>query len=324
MSKIQLRSYIGIDVGKEWIDVFVSGLNEENRYKNTPEEISCFIQWLLSQEIIIERICLESSGGYENRILTALCNAHLPVCQVNAKWVRNFAKAKGYLAKTDKVDARVLSEYADKMSPSLYQQLTEERKALKNLYLRRQQLVQMLAAEKNRLEKCDDNPFSSSSIKRIIKHFEKEVARIDALLDDWLNQHSNIKASLSTITSVQGIGKTTAIALLALLPELGRLNRRKISALAGLAPMNRDSGKQRGKRFIQGGRPTVRHALYMSALVASRFNPIIKDFYQRLLSAGKPKKVALTACMRKLIVYLNSLLNQLFQDNRVPEIRACA
>ncbi len=243
MSKIQQKIYVGIDVGKEWIDVFASGINEYKRYKNQPRDYQNLIQWLSSQGMAVEKICMESSGGYERKLLNILSSAHLPVCRVNAKWVRDFAKAKGYLAKTDKVDARILSEYADKMSPTLYEPLNIEKQAFKNLYLRRQQLIQLQMAEKNRLEKFEDDKLLKASINRILRQLEKEIVRMDKLLDGWLNQHPDCQKQLTTIISVQGIGRVTAIALLALLPELGRLNRGKITSLAGLAPMNR-------KRFI--------------------------------------------------------------------------
>lgn len=313
MSKIQEKSYVGIDVGKEFLDVFVSGINEYKQFKNNKTGCQQLIRWLLSLGVSIERVCMESTGGYERKILDMLCHSNLPVSHVNAKWVRDFARAKGHLAKTDKVDAQIISEYANKMSPAIYQQLSADKQLFKALYLRRQQLIKMLTSEKNRLEKCGEQKILRTSIQKMIQQLEKEIASIDRQLDDWINMHPEIKDQLAEIMAVKGIGKTTAIALFAILPELGQLNREKISALAGVAPINRDSGKQRGKRFTQGGRGDMRNALYMAAMVASRFNPIIKEFYERLVAAGKPKKVALTACMHKLLIHVNCIMKKQIQ-----------
>jgi len=313
MSKAKTKIYVGIDVGKAFLDLYLSGENKEKQFLNNQSGCQKLIQHLTPLAGSIERICMESTGGYEKKILEQLCEADFPVCRVNAKWVRDFARAKGALAKTDKVDARILSEYANKMEPGIYQQLSSEKQHFKDLYLRRQQLIRMQTAEKNRLEKLSDNKTLRTSIKRIIRLLEQEIKMIEQQLDDWVNKNPELKNQITTMTQVKGVGKTTAMAVAALLPELGLLNREKIAALAGVAPMNRDSGKKRGKRFVQGGRGDIRNALYMSSMVASRFNPVIKPFYERLLDAGKPKKVALTACMRKLLIHLNCLMKNQIQ-----------
>lgn len=313
MSNVKQKSYIGIDVGKEYLDVFISGIKVYKQFKNTQTGCENLVDCILSIDVAVEKICMEASGGYERMVLETLYKNNLPVCRMNAKWVRKFAESKGYLAKTDRIDAHVLSEYAESISPVVYEQLNAAQQELKDLYVRRLQLVQMKAVETNRLEKYGDINTFKGSIKRLIRTIEKEIAIIDKKLDEWLKQHKDSQKQIDVMTSIKGIGKTTAIALLALLPELGKLNRAKIAALAGIAPMNRDSGKQRGKRFIQGGRLNVRNALYMAAMVATRFNPCINAFYARLVAAGKPKKLALAACMRKLLTYVNSLIKRQLQ-----------
>jgi len=180
--------------------------------------------------------------------------------------------------------------------------------------MRRQQLIQMRAAEKNRLEKSEAIKSIVLSINRIIRQLDKEIEKIDEQLNNWIDSNNEAQEQLQIMTEVKGIGKTTGVALLALLPELGRVNREQIAALAGVAPMNNDSGKHRGKRYTQGGRLGVRNALYMATLVASRFNPKIKEFYERLVAAGKAKKVALTACMRRLLISINCLMQLYFKS----------
>ena len=313
MTNITQKIYVGIDVGKAYLDVFVSGANKHRQFQNQNLGHQKLVNWLTSFDL--EKICLESTGGYERKILVRLYEAKLPVCRINAKRARDFAKASGYLAKTDKVDAQLLSKYADKMSPDLYEHLSANRQLLRDLYVRRQQLIQMLVSEKNRLEKNKDSRILMLSVKQMQKCIEKEIKKIDVQMSECVEKNKEFKEQLENITSVKGIGSVTGLALLALLPELGKLNREKIAALAGVAPMNRDSGRQKGKRYIQGGRGDVRNALYMAALVASRFNPKIRDFYKKLVASGKAKKVALTACMRKLLIYVNNIMKNYYKTN---------
>lgn len=317
MSNSTLKSYVGIDVGKQFLDVFYSLGHEHRRFENNNSGHNSLLEWCLSQPGQIDAFCMEATGGYERHILNCLCDKQLPVCRVNAKWVRDFARCKGFLAKTDKVDARIISEYAEKMSPMRYEQSSKERERLKTLYLRKQQLVEMRTTEKNHLEKMSDVEEFRTSVERVIHQINEEIRTIDERISSWFDSHPKEQEQLRQIMQLKGVGKTVGTAALALLPELGYLNREKIAALAGVAPFNQDSGKQRGQRHTRGGRIDLRNALYMAALVASRFNPSIKIFYDRLVAAGKPKKVALTACMRKLLIQINHVMKEMVNDNVV-------
>ena len=248
---------------------------------------------------------LEASGGLELPLVTALAATSLPVVVVNPRQVRDFARATGRLAKTDSLDAAVLAHFAEAVRPPLRPLRDAETQVLSSLVARRQQVMTMLVAERNRL---------SSAAMAVRPSIEAHIAWLKQQLDDLdqglrqaLRQSPVWREKDDLLRSVPGIGNQISLTLLAYLPELGTLNRRQIAALVGVAPFNRDSGTLRGKRTVWGGRARVRTALYMGALVASRFNPVIRDFYQRLLSAGKPKKLALTACMRKLLIILNSM-----------------
>lgn len=322
MSKSQQQIYIGIDVGKQFLDVFASTIKLHRQFENNSKGHSKILKWFASLQESIQLICMESSGGYEKKILNRLADASLPVARVNAKWVHHYAKSMGYLTKTDKIDAYLIASYAEKMSPAIYEKLEETKILLRELYSRKLQLTQIRATEKNRLEKYADTKETKTSVNRLIRFLDKEILKIDNKIDIWLENNPETKQLLDIILTVKGIGKTTSVALLALLPELGTLNRGEVAALAGVAPMNHDSGKQHGKRFTQGGRITLRCALYMAALVASRFNDKIKEFYNRLISAGKLKKVALTACMRKLLIYVNSLVREHYQKQNLDKICA--
>lgn len=308
MTNTSSKIYLGIDIGKHAFDVFSSESNQYFKFDNKLKGFRQFFKLIANKQSSIGCICMESTGGYEKDLLFFLFQKQLPVSRINARWIRDYARSKGYLAKTDRVDARVISEYAETMSPALFQPVNQDKERLKELYLRRQQLVQLCTTEKNHLEKVRRDKIIKKSIERMMKVFEEEIKRIEAELDDWFHDHDEGQKQLKEMTQVKGVGKTTGIALLALMPELGQLSRKKIAALAGVAPMNCDSGQHRGKRYTQGGRANVREALYMATLVASRFNPMIKAFYERLVAAGKAKKVALTACMRKLLIHLNSLM----------------
>jgi transposase len=253
---------------------------------------------------------MEATGGYEAACACALQAAGFPVAVVNPRQARDFAKSMGYLAKTDRIDARVLQRFAalltrqpdrDKYIKAMPQ---EELQALQALVVRRRQLVDMLTAERNRLS--TSHRAARPSIEALVRAIRAQLDPLEKQMARHIaQQHADVAALL---TSVKGIGPTTTATLIAALPELGRLSSRKLSALVGVAPFNRDSGRHRGKRTIFGGRAEVRRALYMAALVAARHNEVIARFYKRLLAAGKPKKVALVACMRKLLVILNAMV----------------
>lgn len=257
-------------------------------------------------------VLMEATGGLEAAVACALQAEGFEIAVVNPRQARDFARAMGYLAKTDRIDARVLAQMAEVINrhperDRFIRALPDaDRQVLNAMVVRRRQLITMLVAERNRLHPA--HPQSRKSINIIIKALEDELARIDKDMNTHIRNH--FKELSERLNSIKGVGTMTVAALLAEVPELGRLSRREISALVGVAPVNRDSGTMRGRRTIFGGRAGVRTALYMAALVATRFNPVIKAFYTRLVTAGKPKKVALVACMRKLLTILNAMLRK--------------
>ena len=299
-------TYVGVDMAKDKFDCFAKSLSpwQEN---NTKAGFSHFIKQVkkLSSPA---HIILEASGGYENDLVNALHKAALSVSVVNPKRVRDFAKCLGILAKTDTIDAKVIASYGEmaKLEPDV--PLSKEQQTLTALHTCRVQLVEMLVMQKNRLTQSDEAV--KSYIEAVITSLEKQLKKIEKQLDDCIEQHTIFQEKIQYLQSVKGVGKLTAQGLLATLPELGQLDNSAIAALAGLAPYNCDSGKFKGQRRIFGGRSTVRAVLYMATLVATRYQPEIREFYQRLVTAGKAKKVALTACMRKLLIFLNTLCHQ--------------
>jgi transposase len=250
---------------------------------------------------------LEATGGLERRIAGELIDAGHPVAIVNPRQVRDFARGTGKLAKTDRIDALVLARFAQQVQPRIAEKSSEKQVELAGLIIRRRQLQSSAVAESNRRETAGTSE-ARKSIEKHLNWLRKEVVRIDAAIARLIASDETWRGQVERLKSVPGVGPTTSATLVAELPELGRLNRREISALVGLAPYNHDSGKLRGKRSIWGGRLSVRSALYMAALTARRCNPIIRAFADRLKQAGKPFKVILTACMRKLLVILNSIL----------------
>ena len=265
-------------------------------------------QELVSQLKTLEPalVLLEATGGLELPMVVALATAALPVVVVNPRQVRDFAKATGTLAKTDTLDAAVLAHFADAIRPDVRPLRDAETQVLASLVARRHQVVAMLVSEKNRLRRA-----ISAVRPRVEAHIawlEQELEDLDQGLRQTLRQSPLWREKDDLLRTVPGVGEQLSLTLLAYLPELGTLDRRQVAALVGVAPFNRDSGTLRGKRTVWGGRARIRAVLYMGALVASQYNPVIRDFYRRLLAAGKPKKLALTACMRKLLVILNSML----------------
>ena len=299
--------YVGIDVAKAQVDVAVRPADSRWQAPYTEEGMQELVSRLQALEPAL--VLLEASGGLETALVAALASAQLPVVVVNPRQVRDFARATGKLAKTDSLDAQALAYFAEAIRPTPKPLPDPEAQALTGLVTRRHQLVSMLVAEKNRMGKA--LPSVRPRIETHIAWLEKELEEVDRDLRDMLGRSPLWREKENLLRSVPGVGPQLSLSLLAYLPELGILDRKRIAALVGVAPFNRDSGTFRGRRTVWGGRTRVRAALYMAALVASRHNPVIRDFYQRLLAAGKTKKVALTACMRKLLTILNAMLKHL-------------
>jgi transposase len=296
--------FVGIDVSKERLDVAMCPSGESQSVSNDGSGIKTLVKRL--GEIGPALIVLEATGGLERPVMRALASAELPVVVINPRQVRDFAKATGQLAKTDSIDAGVLARFAEAVRPSVRPLPNEVTLELRTLVARRRQITEMIVAETNRL-----NGASKALTKRIDAHIrwlEAELGRVDKDLDQSIRQSPIWCENQDLLMSVPGIGPIVSRTLLAELPELGELNSKQIAALVGIAPLNRDSGKFRGRRAIWGGRATVRAALYMAALVASRRNAVLRAFYKRLRDAGKASKVALVACMRKLLTILNAMI----------------
>ena len=297
-------SYVGIDVSKSRLDVAILGEERICQVDNTPGGIAGLVQQM--QSLQPELIVVEATGGYQRAIVEALFQAGLAVAVVNPARVRQYARACGLLAKTDKLDAQVLAIFGQKVQPRRYESKTEAGKQLGALLVRRRQLDEMLKAEQNRLRTISQS--IKSSAERIIACLKEEKKLLDTQIQQFLAQQEEWQEPTEILNSAPGVGKVTTATLLAELPELGKMDRKKIAALVGVAPMNYDSGKKRGYRKTKGGRGDVRSVLYMSTLVATRYNSVIQKEYNHLLSRGKLKKVALTACMRKFLTILNAMM----------------
>jgi len=301
--------FISIDVAKDWLDVAGPPDAKARRFANTTEGTAALAEWIGT--LPVERIVMEGSGGYERLAAAALVAARLPVVIVNPRQVRDFAKATGRLAKTDRIDATVLARFAEATRPEQRPIPDETERILKETLARRHQLTTMRTMEKNRFGQVVA-PKVRASAEIAIAFLDAQLAEVDDELDRLIAACPARQDKVDLLKTVPGIADQTARVLVADLPELGRGSRHEIAARVGLAPMNRDSGTYRGKRRIVGGRGSVRRSLYMAALSASRINPKIKSLYERLKSSGKPHKVALVACMRKLLVIVNAM----FRENR--------
>lgn len=301
----QVERFAGIDVSKSSLDVGIWGESAVVRYAYDAAGLEAIVTALLACGPSC--IVVEATGDLEKEVVTALVVAGLPVAVVNPKRVRDFARAAGQLAKTDRLDARMLAQFGQVFQPALYQVQSATADQMSAWVSRRKQLVEMLAAEKNRLKTTRDNVVRAQ-VEAHIRWLEGEIAALSDKLNQLVAADPQWQATGAVLQSVPGVGPVVVATLLAELPELGQLNRRQVAALVGVAPLNRDSGQRCGKRHVAGGRAGVRRVLYMAALTAARCNPIIAPFYQRLLAAGKEKKVALTACMRKLLVILNAMV----------------
>ena len=297
--------YIGIDVAKAHLDV--AWQKRLRRFDNDKAGRATLVKWIKQKQSDPVQVICEASGGYEQELLEALAEAALAVSLVQATRVRQYARAAGILAKTDKVDARVVARFGAAMRPEPTSPRSAAQKLLRELESQRRHLSDLLVAEQNRLEQLHDEKLRGLA-RALMGTIKKQIARIDARITTLIMQDQELCQKAQKLTSVKGVGERTAALLLAQMPELGTLNRREAAALAGLAPFNRDSGTMRGKRTIFAGRRAVRRGLYMAALVASRRNPILSNFYRRLRTKDKPHKVALTAVMRKLLLALNQAL----------------
>lgn len=305
MERQEERTWIGIDVAKWHWDVAIDGRKNVDRYACDDEGRRQLLAALAPLPAV--QVCLEATGGYERTVVATLRAAGVAVSVVNPRQIRDFARAAGQLAKTDAIDARAIARYGALMQPATSENPGENQEKLRALRSRRRQVSEALVQEKNRLGTVVDRD-ARRSIDEAIDFYKRQLRELDEQLAQLLEADPEFRRRRDLVVSVPGVGATTAAALTAELPELGRLNRRQAARLVGLAPINRDSGTLRGKRMIGGGRANVRRGLYMAALVATKHNPVIRAFYQSLLQRGKAKMTALTACMRKLLLILNAIV----------------
>lgn len=300
--------YVGVDVSKHELEYALSDREDTSMVPNTDAGVEKFVEVLGS--ISPALVVLEATGGFEVPAAAALAAAGIPVVVANPRQVRDFAKSTGQLAKTDRIDARILALFAERVRPAVRSLPDEQTRALNAVMARRRQLIDMIKAEKNRLGFAV--PVVQKGIKKHIRWLERQLADVDTDLDDRIRKSPVWRAKSDLLQEVPGVGPNLARTLIAELPELGRLTHKEIAALVGVAPFPRDSGLMRGRRKIWGGRAPVRTALFLSAWSACRWNPVIRVFYQRLRTKGKPPKVAQVACMRKLL----TLLNAMIRDNQ--------
>jgi len=307
MNESIFSEYVGVDVSKAKLDIASGKTGEywqENNDGNGIQHIVERLRGLPSSMTIIE-----STGGLETALITELFSAGLPFALVHPARVRNFARSIGLLAKTDKLDALLLARYGEAVKPPVTQLPGEEEQKMNANMVRRRQLLDMLVAEKNHL--CSTCLSLREKVEEHITWLETEIEKLNQEIDDQIQQLPRFKEKEEILRSAKGVGPVLCAKLISALPELGQLDRKKIAALVGVAPFNRDSGPHRGKRRIRGGRIDIRGVLYMSIIAAVRYNPSIKSFYQRLLNMGKLKKVAMVACMRKLLTILNAMVRDM-------------
>jgi len=308
------EAYIGVDVSKALLDVKVLPSNEAQQFSNDDSGVKQLIT--LVQKIDPQRIVFESTGGLETLAVSSLIENHFPAVVINPRQVRDFAKANGRLAKTDSIDADTIARFARDIRPEVRPPKDEHTRLLSALNARRSQVVDMLVAEKNRLHTAPGP--NKKSIQKHIKWLERSLEDINKDIEKTIKKSPACLENDKILQSFQGVGPVVSTTLMCDLPELGTLNRKKIAALVGVAPFNCDSGRFRGRRRITGGRANVRRKLYMAAVASIRHNPMVKDFYDRLINAGKPPKLALTACMRKILTILNAMIK-----NRTYWIAPC-
>lgn len=305
MSLKTIKTYIGVDISKEGFDCAWRD-QADKHYANTPTGWRSFTKALQKLSGPLQ-VIIEPTGGYERKLVRLLHQQQIPVSLVNPRQVRDFARAQGRLAKTDSIDAQVLAEYGQAMQPRLSESRGPLQEKLTEMVRYRNHLVDTHNAEQNRLEHCEDKEVLRMQ-KQILRTIDRQIEAIEKRISELIASDDDFNDKARKLCKIKGIARTTAAVLLAEMPELGTLNRGQAAALAGVAPMNRDSGKMRGKRRVQGGRCSLRKSLYMSSLSASQWNRQIAPTYIRLLANGKAKKVALTAVMRKLIILCNYTL----------------
>jgi len=302
---------IGIDVSKQYLDAFCRHDQHTVRVPNHPQGITALLAWI-GQRTARPLIVIEPTGGYEHTLQAMLLEQGLSLAKVNARQVREFARAKGRLAKTDTIDAAVLADYGQVMTPRTLVGPSPEQRELAQVVKRRRQVVELATIEKNRLEKATDD-LAIESIQRLLRILKEEIQEMDARMAKLMKSHRSLSNAHDVVKPIKGIGPLTLATLLAELPELGRIGNRQISSLVGVAPHNVDSGMRRGTRHIHGGRVRIRCALYMAVLSAIQHDPGMKRFYQHLVEHGKkPKKVALVAVMRKILVRLNAKMREYY------------
>lgn len=297
--------FIGIDVSKAQLDVACRPDNLSFTFHNDPEGIANLVGEL--RKLAPTLVVLEASGGFQMPLAAALAVAKIPFAVINPRQVRDFAKSTGQLAKTDNIDAQVLAHFAEAVRPEPRPLPDETTRQMEALVTRRRQLIEMLVAERNRAAQAPTKAVRAS-IKQHVEHLQRLVADTDDDISQAIQKSPAWREKDDLLRSAPGIGPVLSATLQAALPELGKLNQREIAKLVGVAPLNNDSGQRRGVRRIRGGRAAVRNVLYMATLTATRFNPVIKNFYKRLLAGGKPQKVAITAAMRKLLIILNTMV----------------
>jgi transposase len=299
--------FVGIDVSKATLDVSIGVDGEYFTVSNDDQGIAKLSERLkpLSPALIV----IEATGGFEKMAVAELCANHLPVALVNPKRAREFAKATGRLGKTDKLDAHGLSHFGEAIQPAVVVLPSEDEQYLSALMTRRRQVIDMLTAEKNRLQT------TLSKVRKLVEKnivsLQQQLDELDQTIDEFIDHNDAFRQKEDILRSTPGVGPVTAAIILSDLPEIGRMDRKKIAALVGVAPFNNDSGRKSGKRRVKGGRESVRHVLYMATLAAIRCNPVIKQFYTRLRKLGKETKVALVACMHKLLTILNAMIRDL-------------
>jgi transposase len=303
--RTEVSRFVGIDVSKDKLDVCVIPGRELSDFANDAEGIAKLVALL--QQLSPAAVVLEATGGYERAPLFAMQDAGLPVTLVNPRQVRDFAKGIGQLAKTDRLDAAVLARFAQLVMPAPTEKTSQKHRELEALVVRRRQLIGLRGAEENRIQQTQDK-FIQRTLKQVAQAVDRQIRAVENRIAKLLESDDQWKAKLGILTSTPGVGPTAGTILLAELPELGKLNRQQIASLAGVAPFPRDSGKSFGQRSIWGGRRSVRCILYMAALTARRCNPLIRAFAARLHAAGKSFKAIQVACIRKLLVILNTML----------------
>jgi transposase len=317
MTTTSQTPYVGIDVSKTQLDVAIGENGQFFTSSNNGAGINNIVRQMHKAKPAL--IIVESTGGLETALVAELFSSGLPVALVNPGRVREFAKSIGLLAKTDKLDAKLLARFAEAIKPTPTQLPTEEEQFLSALMSRRKQVIEMIVAENNRLlsTRLELRP----RLQEHLDWLEAELEELNQQINDFISKTPVFKIKDEILQSTPGVGKITSAILLSDLPELGHLNRKKIAALVGVAPFNKDSGRRQGKRRVKGGRVTIRNVLYMATLSAVRYNPVLRKFYNHLLEQGKIKKVALVACMRKLLTMLNAMVRDLRPwEHQLPSV----